>query len=85
MEIFNLIKYLFTNNSSTRSKRLITRFFTFKKVSNHTHAALRTRCTRVMNEDHAIMKREITINTLVVCGFVARPPSLARFILPAVG
>lgn len=31
------------------------------------------------------MKREITINTLVVCGFAARPPSLARFILPRWG
>lgn len=31
------------------------------------------------------MKREITINTLVVCGFAARPPSLVRFILPRWG
>lgn len=31
------------------------------------------------------MKREITINTLVVCGFAARPPFLARFILPRWG
>ncbi|KAM0733478.1 hypothetical protein ACS0PU_013027 [Formica fusca] len=42
-------------------------------------------CSRIMSEDRAIMKREITINTLVVCGFAARPPSLARFILPRWG
>lgn len=42
-------------------------------------------CSRIMNEDRAIMKREITINTLVVCGFAARPPSLVRFILPRWG
>lgn len=40
---------------------------------------------RIMNEDRVIMKREITINTLVVCGFAARPPSLVRFILPRWG
>lgn len=46
----------------------------------------RTRaCSRIMSEDRAIMKREITINTLVVCGLAARPPSLARFILPRWG
>jgi hypothetical protein len=39
-------------------------------------------CSRIMCKNHAIMKREITINTPVVCGFAARPPSLARFILP---
>lgn len=38
-----------------------------------------------MNEDRVIMKREITINTLVVCGFAARPPSLVRFIHPRGG
>lgn len=42
-------------------------------------------CSRIMNEDRAIMKREITINTPVVCGFAARPPSLVRFILPRWG
>jgi len=41
--------------------------------------------SRIMSEDRVIMKREITINTLVVCGFAARPPSLARFILPRWG
>lgn len=39
----------------------------------------------IMSQDRAIMKREITINTLVVCGLAARPPSLARFILPRWG
>jgi len=39
-------------------------------------------CSRIMCKNPAIMKREITINTPVVCGFAARPPSLARFILP---
>lgn len=42
-------------------------------------------CSRIMNEDRAITKRGITINTLVVCGFAARPPSLVRFILPRWG
>lgn len=41
--------------------------------------------SHIMNEDRAIMKREITINTLVACGFAARPPSLVRFILPRWG
>lgn len=49
------------------------------------HVVHHRTCSRIMNEDRAIMKREITINTLVVCGFVARPPSLVRFILPRWG